>query len=109
VRASKISEEICASSATGLRATPPVVPECWSVAAVSSESVIGCSPRSPADTAGRPRDTHTVSETTTASVAAAGPIARSVSAKCGEPTSYSSSQRTLMFTGTPASSAARTP
>ena len=28
VRASKISEAICASSAIGLRATPPVEPEC---------------------------------------------------------------------------------
>ncbi len=72
-------------------------------------NVIGCSPRRPADCAGRPRDTHTVSETTTASVAAAGPIARSVSAKWGEPTSSSSSQRTLMLTGTPASIAARAP
>ena len=50
-----------------------------------------------------------MSETTTASVAAAGPIARRVSAKFGEPTSSSSSQRTLTFTGTPASIAARAP
>ncbi len=85
------------------------MPECESVAPVSRLSVIGCSPRRPVDCAGRARDTQTVSETTTASVAAAGPMARSVSAKWGEPTSSSSSQSTLMFTGTPASSAARAP
>ncbi len=58
---------------------------------------------------GRPRDTHTVSETTTTSVRAAPPMLFRVSAKCGEPISSSVSQRNRTLTGTPASRAARTP
>ena len=68
-----------------------------------------CRPRRPAESEGRPRDTQTVSETTTASVAAAEPICFSVSAKWGEPISSSVSHRNLMLTGTPASIAARAP
>jgi hypothetical protein len=68
-----------------------------------------CSPRSPEDREGFPRETHTVSETTTTSVAAAGPIWRSVSAKFGDPISSSVSQRKRTFTGTPASRAAFAP
>ena len=71
--------------------------------------MIRWSPRSPAESEGRPRETHTVSDTTTASVSAAGPIAFSVCAKFGEPISSSSSHRKRMFTGTPASIAARAP
>ena len=68
-----------------------------------------CRPRSPAESDGRPRETQTVSDTTTASVFAAGPIPLSVSAKLGEPISSSVSHRNLMFSGTPASIAARAP
>jgi len=50
-----------------LRAAPPDVPECWSVAPVSSFRRKPCSPRSPAAQAGRSRETQTVSETTTMS------------------------------------------
>ena len=86
-----------------------MVPECWSVAAVSRVKLKRCRPRKPDEIDGRPRETHTVSDTTTASVRATSFIVRRVAAKCGEPISSSSSQRKRMFTGTPASRAAFAP
>ena len=86
-----------------------MVPECWSVSAVSSLKIRRWSPRRPAESEGRLRETQTVSETTTTSVFAASPIRFRVASKFGEPTSSSVSQRKRMFTGTPAFMAARAP
>ena len=47
----------CISSPIGLRAAPPVTPECWSVSPVSQTSAKPCSPRRPAGQAGRARET----------------------------------------------------
>ena len=109
MRPSKISLASWTSSEIGFRAAPPVLPECWSVSAVSSLKITRSNPRRPADKEGRSRETHTVSETTTASVRAADPMARSVSSKWGEPTSSSVSQRKRTLSGTPASRAAFVP
>ena len=88
------------SSVTGLRAAPPAVPECWSVSPVCRSKRKPCSPRSPAGAAGRVRDTQTVSDTTTESVAKSAAWARMVVSKFGLPISSSSSQRKWMLTGT---------
>ena len=68
-----------------------------------------CRPRSPAGAAGLPRAIQIVSETMIESVASLSFAAAMPFAKLGEPISSSNSQRTRMFTGTPASIAAFAP
>ncbi len=109
VFASKHSATTCMSSAIGLRAAPPVTPECWSVVPVSSVKSMPCSPRRPAGAAGLPRAIQIVSETMIESVASLSLANVMPFAKLGEPISSSNSHRKRTFTGTPASNAAFAP
>ena len=94
-----------------------MVPECTSLAPVSSATVKPISPRRPYEIDGWPAAIQIVSETTTESVASgARPAAASPAtaaarpaAKWGLPISSSSSQRNWMLARTPFSIASRAP
>src|SRR5262249_9681642 len=105
VLASYSFETTAASSPMGLRAAPPVRPECASLPPVRSSRRAGLRPRRLYGAAGLPDDSQMGADTREEAVLRGGRLPLMNSSKWGLAVSPSSSQRKRMFSLTPFSEA----